>query len=461
MLQASNLKYIPWIIGLGLLMENIDISIINTAIPQMAISLGCNPISLKIGITSYLLTLAAFIPISGYMADKYGAQNTFFWAMLVFLFGSLCCGFAHSIWELVFGRLIQGAGGAMMTPVGRLILIKTHTKAQLVKAFSSLTMLGQAGVAIGPVLGGALSGSISWRSIFFVNIPFGILALRLIKRYIPNTKADMNDKFDFFGFGIFAIAAGLISFSTSLISDNNDFARVYYYMLLIGVVVMGIFYLHSKAAMHPSLKLDLFRVRTFRIAVLGSLVMRISIGGIPFLLPLLLQVGYNYTPLESGLTVLPYGVAMVLAKPLVKKCLAQYGFKNMLTINPIIMAILLMVLAFATQNLNIYFVLLIVFLLGFFSSMQFTYMNLLNFVDIEKADDSKATSLSSVMQQLSMSFGVSTSAALLSGFNIPILGSAIKIVAFRDTFILLSIICFSTLLIFRLLKHTDGKSILK
>ena len=252
MASNTNLKYIPWIIGFGLLMENIDISIINTAIPQMAISLRCNPISLKIGITSYLLTLAAFIPISGYVADKYGGRNTFFCAMLVFLFGSFCCGFAHSIEELVLGRLIQGVGGAMMAPVGRLILIKTHTKAQLIKAFSSLTMLGQAGAAVGPVLGGILSGYISWRSIFFVNIPFGIVALMLIQRYIPNSKAHADDRFDFLGFGIFAIAAGLISFSTALISENSHFAQLYYYMLLAGVVVMGLFYFHSKTTKYPS-----------------------------------------------------------------------------------------------------------------------------------------------------------------------------------------------------------------
>lgn len=457
--NVKNLSSLPFIIGFGLLMETIDISIINTAIPQMSISLQSNPMTLKLGITSYLLTLAAFIPISGHIADKYGTRNTFLSAMVVFLFGSFICGFAHSVYELVCGRLIQGVGGAMMTPVGRLILIKTFSKKDLVKAFSSLTMLGQLGVAIGPVIGGTLSSYMSWRYIFFVNIPLGVVALILIKMYIPNVKSETEAKFDFIGFVIFAIGAGLLTFALSLISETNSNTSMVYAMLISGVVILAGFSYHALHSKNPSLQIRLFKVRTFRIAVFGSLVIRLGIGGVPYFVPLLLQVGHGYSAFQSGLIILPYGIAMVMAKPYVKKMLHRFGFKTMLFVNPVILAVLLFVLAISCNFFNLSIIICCVFLIGFFSSMQFTYMNLLNFVDIEKSQDSKATSLSSVVQQLSMSFGVCAVALLLYLLNSKTSSFTLSTLSFTIASIVLGALCLCSTLIFTKLTKTDGANL--
>lgn len=449
--MASPVRYLPLIIGFGLLMENIDISIINTAIPKMALSLNTNPIDLKIGVTSYLLTLAAFIPISGYLADSYGAKRTFFWAIVVFLLGSIACGFSQSVWQLVLGRLVQGMGGAMMTPVGRLIMLRKYPKKEFIKAFGSLIILGQVGPALGPVLGGVLTTFYSWRYVFFVNVPFGLLALVLVHYFVEETPIRKMPKFDYQGFVLFGLAAAALTFGFSLWAEQEGDWPVAVSLLVMGIVLASLFYLHARHNPHPSLNLKVFATRSFRIAVSGSFIIRLALGGVPFLLPLLLQLGWHKTPLVAALLILPYGLSMFLAKPLVRKILDRYGYRKVLMMNPVILALIFSLLALSVHTYSMLFILILAGFLGFFSSLQFTFMNTLNFVDIEEDHTVQAVGISSVFQQISMSFGVCVVAFLLMGFGGAhyVANVSIPDAAFEAASLGLSFICLISILIFR------------
>ncbi len=455
----NKFSYLPWIVGFGLLIENIDVLIINTAIPQMAHTLATEPITLKIGITSYLLTLAACIPISGYIADRFGSKTIFAWAMIVFLLGSVLCGFADHVWQLVVGRLVQGAGGSMMAPVGRLILLRAFPREQFVKAFSALTLLGQMGVAIGPVLGGALVKFFSWRFVFFVNLPIGIIALLLIYFWVENTRAAVIPKFDFYGFSLFGIGIGLVIFSFSMLAEQASETVVALLLLSMGSIILSVFSYHCYKTPEPSLAIDLFKIRTFKIAVLGSFLIRIGMGGLPFLLPLLFQLGWGQNALQSGLWLLPYGLAMLIAKPLVGRILSYWGFRKLLILTPFVISLILLSFSLILYHYSFALMLIIVSLLGFFSSLQFTFMNILNFVDITAENTAKATSVASVFQQVAMSFGICTAAFLLILFNKTLIGVTIKVAAFHYTLIGLAVIVLLPVLLFRQLKSIDGQLI--
>ncbi|MDF1653839.1 MAG: MFS transporter [Coxiellaceae bacterium] len=416
-MDTKKLRYLPWIVGFGMLMETLDVTVINTAIPQMSRSLLVDPISLKIAITSYLLSLAAFMPVSGYIADRIGTKVTFAWAMIVFMLGSILAGCSVSVPMLVIGRVVQGVGGAMMTPVGRLILLKSFPKSDFAKAFSLYTIFGQLGPALGPVVGGALTTAISWRLVFFINVPLGLIALFFIYYFIDNQKASDKKSFDYLGFVLFGLALALLIFALTLLTEPGIQRWIEILMLLLSVVLFTIYYFHYKRAVHPVVNLALFRTPTFRVAVLGSLIVRCAIGAIPFLLPLLFQLGFGMSAFHSGLLLLPYGVALICAKPLVSPLIQYFGYKKLLIVNPIIISACLFGLITFTATAPVEWMVALIFITGFFCSLQFTFMNTLNFVDIKVQDKSAATSVSSVMQQFAMSLGVCVAAGLLLLFG--------------------------------------------
>lgn len=460
MKDTLRLNVIPWIIGIGLLMENLDVTIINTAIPNMALSLNVHPLSLKIGITSYLLALSIFTPISGYIADRYGTRNTFSMAILVFLLGSVLCGFSHYLFELISGRFVQGMGGALMTPVGRLIIVRAFPRSKIAAAFSYVVLLGQVGPAIGPVTGGALTTFISWQWIFFINVPFGLILFVLILKLIPNHRVRQRRLFDKKGFVIFVIAAALISFSLSLITEQAPYFKREVSGLVLGCVFLIIYYWHSRRRKHPVLDLSLFRVRTFAIAVLGGFVVRIGIGAVIFLLPLLYQLSFKMTAFQSGLLLLPYAITMMSAKPFVRPLLKKFGFKRLLTINPCLVGFAMIAMLLMPTQLWFSFTFIISILLGLLTSLQFTYMNILIFVDIEEEYSSQATSISSVSQQMASAFSVCAAAGILLLTSHAPVNHFIGLSAFKDTFALLGLVAISSVLIFSRLQKVDGESVL-
>ncbi len=451
-------KYIPLMIACGLFMENLDTTIISTAIPKMAISLGTNPINLKVALTSYLLSLAIFIPVSGWFADRFGSRKVFVIALTIFTFGSLCCAFSDDLILLIASRVIQGVGGALMMPVGRLILIKQFPKKELVRVLNYVALPALIGPALGPVLGGIIVSYFSWRYIFLVNIPVGLLGVYFSLKILPDDEGTQKFALDWLGFLLFGIGLASFSFAVQLISE--PIAQYWSILLLIisAFLLMSYFW-WSKNRLHPILNLAVFKVRTFKITVLGSTLSRIGISGIPFLLPLFFQLSLHKTPLDSGLLLLPYAIGMLLVKLIFSQILDKMGFKTLLIANTIVLGIALCALSCLEPHLSNPVIILITLLLGILTSLQFSAMNSLSYLDLSAKIASSGASIASTLQQLSMSCGISVSAIILhvllthnhySAFDIP---ASI----FHTAFLILGSFVILTSSIFLFLHKEDGE----
>lgn len=462
MLPENRLKFAPWVVGLGLFIENIDVTVINTSLPEIARSILTDPLDLKIGITSYLLTLAMLIPISGYIADRIGTKKTFSLAICIFMFGSFICGFATNLASIIIGRLIQGAGGAIMTPVGRLILVKMFPQSKFVQAFSYVVIVGQIGTVIGPVVGGLITNYIDWRFIFFINIPIGIIALILANFFIPNIKTTEISPFDEIGFLIFGLATSLIILPLTLLTQRTTVNPLEYYLLLLGLCFFILYYFYSKRIAYPVIDLSLFNVRTYRLASFGNMLSRSAVGGIPFILPLLFQLNFNLSALYASLFLLPYGVGFLSVKFVMKMLLNRYGFRKVLIVNTCGISTMLFVFSAIDSHVNIIVLDIVIFILGMMSSLQFSCLSILNYVDVERNKLSKATSLSSVIQQLSLGIGVCIVAGSLVFFDpVTVNDNHIPLEAFKCTFWILSGLMICALLIFVRLRNDDGNQVLK
>jgi EmrB/QacA subfamily drug resistance transporter len=404
---------VPLVVATALFMENLDSTVIATALPAISRSLGENPLHLNLAITSYLLSLAIFIPVSGWMADRFGARTIFRAAIVVFMLGSVACGLANSLPELVAARILQGIGGSMMTPVGRLILLRSIPKAGLVQAMSYLTVPALIGPVIGPPLGGFIVTYLDWRWIFFINIPIGIAGIIAVTLLIENVREESVPPLDLRGFILIGLGlAGLIfGFETvgrEVLPLNVTLG------LLVGGAICSLLYLwHSRRAKAPIVDLDLLRLPTFRAAVLGGLLFRMGIGALPFLLPIMLQLGFGLSALQSGLLTFASAAGAMTMKMTAGPIIRTFGFRRVLLANAVISGLFLMSYALFrphTSHLVIFAALLAG---GFFRSLQFTAINTLSYADVPSPRMSKATSFASMMQQLSLSIGVAVGALLL------------------------------------------------
>lgn len=450
-------KYIPFVIAFALFMETLDATIISTAIPKMAVNLGADPISLKVALTSYLLSLAVFIPLSGWLSDRFGTKNVFIMAISIFTAGSLVCGLAINLETLVLSRIIQGIGGALMMPVGRLILLKSFPKSELVQATNYVTIPSLIGPALGPVLGGVIVSYVSWRWIFIVNIPFGIIGAIFAFKVLSNYIEKKVNRLDFLGFILFG--AGLAGFAFALESIGGNILGEHSIMgiVLVSFSILTIYFIRSYYIRFPFLDLIVFKIRTFRVTVLGSFLSRCSIGGMPFLLPLFFQLSLNKSPMYSGLLLLPYALAMLIMKFLVPRCLKLFGFKNLLVINTILLGLSVLIFTFVNTKISLYLLIVIIFIHGLLTSLQFSCMNVLTYVDLTESNASKGTSIASAIQQLSMSFGIAIAAVILRyllGKNTR--SFDIQVSVFHETFLLLGLITILTTFAFVFLKKTDG-----
>ena len=453
-------KYIPFVIAFALFMETLDATIISTAIPKIAVNLHTNPISLKVALTSYLLSLAIFIPISGWFADHFGTKKVFITALMIFTMGSLFCGAAINLQTLVLSRIIQGIGGALMMPVGRLIILKSFPKSELIKVTNYVTIPSLIGPALGPVLGGVIVSYLSWRWIFIVNIPFGIagaiFALKILANHI-NTK---SHSLDFIGFVLFGIGLAGFAFGLESIGENTLSKELIITIISFSLMILCIYFIRSYYITAPFLDLTVFKIRTFRITVLGSFLTRCGIGGMPFLLPLFFQLCLGKSPLYSGLLLLPYAMAMLIMKFFVKKGLKIFGFKNLLVANTFSLGLSILVFTLVNPQISFYVLLTILFILGLLTSVQFSCMNVLSYVDLNESNVSKGTSIASAVQQLSMSFGIAISAITLN-FLLGIHGNSFDIpsVIFQQVFLVVGLITVFTTFIFVFLKQEDGAEV--
>ena len=408
---------IPLVIACGFFMENLDSTILATSIPQMAESLGENPLRLNVAITSYLLSLAVFIPISGWVADRFGARSVFCTAIGVFTFGSALCGLATSLPMLVLTRILQGLGGAMMTPVGRLIMLRSFPKSELVTAMSYVTLPALIGPAIGPLVGGFLTTYMNWRWIFYINIPIGVLGIALAYRFAENFRSSAVSRFDFVGFvlcgiGLAAAELALENAGRRLISGAAEAA-----IIAASALSLALYGLYARRAPEPAVDLTLFKIKTFRIAVIGGGICRTGLAAIPFLLPLMLQVPFGLTAFQSGSLTFVLAVGSMLMKSTSPPLLRAFGFRTILLGNAVLVGLMTMALALVRANTSHWLLMGCLLIFGFFRSLQFTCMNTLAYSDLTDTNVSKGSSISSVAQQLSQSFGVALGAAILASLT--------------------------------------------
>ncbi len=447
-------RLITLIISTALFMEALDSTILNTAIPAMSRSLHVNPIDLKIALISYLLSLAIFIPISGWVADKFGSKRVFMCALLVFTASSFWCGFTNNLSELIVGRMLQGVGGALAAPVGRLIILRTFERHQVISAMNAVVMVAALGALLGPLLGGIITQYSSWRWIFWINIPVGIIAYVLTMvglKAMPPKPTPPLDKLGFllFGVSLALFTFGLSSFSETIISNTLTLGIITSALLLF----LGYIW-HSRTQPHPIIKTQLLHLHTLRVSIIGNLLLRLSLGAVPFLLPLLLQIALHYSPTLSGLVLGPPALGILIAKPISLPMLRALGYKRLLILNTILVALFLGLFSFITAQTPIYYIGILTFFFGGLVSVQYTAMNSLGYADVPTEQLSAATSMISTMQQLTLSFGVAVAAILLRAFSSH--HAALSLYAFHHTFVMLGIITLCALFIFIRLKPEDG-----
>ncbi len=412
---------LPLIIACALFMENLDGTIIATSLPVIARDLAENPIALKLALTSYLVSLAVFIPISGWMADRYGSRTVFRAAIAVFVVGSIACGFSNSLAGFVVSRFVQGMGGAMMVPVGRIVLLKSVEKSELVKVLSYLTMPALLGPIIGPPLGGFISTYFHWRWIFFINVPIGLLGWTLAGRYVPEIVEEVRTPLDWVGFvlsgfGLSALTLGAATFGQHLMTSTLSGLCI-----VGGVVSLAAYVMHARRytreGKYPVLDFRFLRVPTYFAGVVGGTLFRIGVGASPFLLPLMLQLGFGMSALQSGLLTCSSAAAAMFMKTLATTILKRFGFRTVLSANALIASATIIGYGVFTATTPVAWMLGVLLFGGFFRSLQFTSLNALGYADIERRDMGRAAGLANVAQQMALSTGVTIGAAVLEAMT--------------------------------------------
>jgi EmrB/QacA subfamily drug resistance transporter len=437
LLDANAKRTLLWLVAFSFFMQMLDSTIVNTATPSIAVSMGIEPLGLKTALTSYTLSLAIFIPISSWLADHFGTRRIFWNAILIFTLGSLACGLAENLWMLVVARIAQGLGGAMMLPVGKLALVRAFDKNEFVNAMSLATIPGLIGPAIGPLLGGVFSTYFSWRMIFFVNIPFGIIGLFLTRKHMPDYRGPPNVPLDLFRFAVFATGIGCVSGAMDQLSDANY--RVAVPLAIVGLIALVAYALRSRHVSAPIVNLALLRITSFRIAFAGGFVTRLGVGGIYFLLTLLFQVGLGYSAVVAGLLQIPQALAMILMRFFASGILKRQGYRRVLILNTILAGVLILLFATITAATPLWLVCVQVFVYGFVMSLQYTALNTLGFVDLLPAQASMGSSMTSTSQNLSMSFGIAFASVLMAIFIGNMHTGEQYGIAFHDTMLVLGV----------------------
>lgn len=461
MLADASKRILPWLVAVAFFMESLDTTILNTAVPTIAEALKVAPLSMKSVLSSYTLSLAVFIPISGWMADRYGTRRVFAAAIGLFTLGSFLCGVSTNIQMLVAFRLLQGVGGAMMMPVGRLTMVRTFAKSELIRAMTFVAIPGLIGPMLGPVIGGTIVKYAHWSVLFFVNIPIGLIGLFLIYRQLPDYRGDDDRPLDGIGFVLFGAGIALLSYVLEVFGEHSLPGVQILGLLAVSMLLLTLYGFRAMRIEHPLLRLALFRIRTFRAAVSGGFFTRIGIGGIPFLFPLLYQVGLGFTPIQSGLLMMPQAIAAMSTKMLMPRILAKFGYRTVLISNTIMLGV--MILGFATigTGTTAWRIVPMVFVYGFFTSLQYSSMNTLVYADVTAEETSSASTISSTGQQMSISFGVA-SASLVTALFIPDRNSATSlqmISGIHKGFVVLGIWTMISCVVFARLRNNDGESV--
>ena len=451
--------FVTLIVAVALFMETMDSTVIATSLPAIAADLGEDPIALKLALTSYLLSLAVFIPLSGWMADRYGARTVFRAAIVVFTLGSAACGFAQSLADFVLFRIIQGMGGAMMVPVGRLVILRTVPKAELISALAWLTVPALLGPVIGPPLGGFITTFVSWRWIFWINIPVGILGVYLASRYVANIKEEGLPPLDVKGFILSSVGLAGLAFGFTTMGQGLFPAPLVVALLAVGAIFIWLYVRHARNASAPILDLQLLKIESFYASVVGGFLYRIGVGAQPFLLPLFFQLGFGLTPLASGLLTFASAIGAIAMKTTAAPILRRFGFRRVLVVNAVLSSLFIAVAALFTETTPHGVILLLLLAGGFFKSLEFTSINSLAYADIDTKALSRATSFASVAQQLSLSAGVAIGALVLEFERMGRDHAAVNAGDFPLAFLIVAALAASSAFIFMSLPKDAGASL--
>lgn len=450
-------KVLPLILATAIFMQMLDSTILNTSLPSIARDLNESPLNMQNAIISYVLTLAVFMPASGFLADRFGTRRVFIFALVLFSLGSVFCALSQNLTHLVISRVIQGVGGSLMTPVGKLALIKTFNRNELLKAMNFAIVPALIGPVLGPLVGGYMVDYLSWHWIFLINIPIGVLGIVLGLKYMPNYNARETD-FDLKGFMIFAAASLLLSVSLELFGDMQNITPVLLVFIL-GFLFLYYYYRHAKRGNNPIFPLSLFQVRTFRVGIVGNLATRLGISSVPLLLPLMIQIAYGQSAVTSGWIIAPMALTAMFGKSSVIKILNKFGYRRTLMVNTFIIGVLICCLAIPDIHTSIYWFVPVIAILGFFNSIQFTSMNTISIADLRNFQTSSGNSLISVNQQLAIGFGIAFGLIVLKIYeNSPDLIRHETHNAFRYTFLTVGILTILSSLVFRRLHTFDGRN---
>lgn len=454
--SARSMAGLPWIAAMAFFMQALDATILNTALPAIAHSLERSPLAMQSAIISYTLTVAMLIPVSGWLADRFGTRKVFIVAVFLFSLGSLACALSGSLAMLVTSRVIQGVGGAMMMPVARLALLRAYPRSELLPVLNFVTMPGLIGPVLGPLLGGVLVTWATWHWIFLINIPIGMLGIFYARKYMPNFTTPKR-RFDLpgfllFGLGLVGVSSGIELFGEQVVSSSVALG-----VLLAGIIMLLLYIVHARRHPSPLLPLPMFKTRTFSVGIIGNIASRLGTGCIPFLMPLMLQVGFGYTALLAGCMVAPTALGSILAKSTVTQVLRWFGYRRTLVGISMIIGGLIATFSIQVPGWNMLALLTPLFILGMAMSTQFTAMNTITLADLTDANASSGNSMLAVTQQLAIGFGVAVSAAVLRFYE-SFDGTTLQ--HFHATFLTMGVITVLSALVFLLLKPGDGRNLI-
>ena len=406
-------KVVAMIVASAIIMQQIDSTVVTTALPQMAISLNTDPVRLSVAVTAYLLALAVFVPISGWMADRYGGRTIFRAAIALFTLGSVLCGLSGNVAELTAARVLQGLGGAMMVPVGRLVLFRSVEKTQLIGTMAYLQVPAQLGPVLGPPIGGFITTYFSWRWIFLVNVPLGILGIVLVTLFFDNPKEETQRPMDWIGFVLTGAALFCIMYGIEAIGRGRSEPLQMVVLLVLGFVLGTMALRHLWRSEYPLLDLSIFRIQTFSASIYGGSLFRAGAGTLVFLLPLLLQVVFGLSAAASGSITFATAVGSMSMKITARPILKLFGFRKVIVVDSVISAATILMCAFFTVSTPVVLIFVLLLIAGFFQSLQFTATQAMTYADVKQPQMSTATSIASMSQQLSRGFGISVVALLL------------------------------------------------
>jgi len=441
-----------WLVAASFFMQALDSTVVNTAVPAMAEALHVTPLGMRTALTSYVLTLAILIPASPWLCDRLGTRRVFGVAIIVFGAGSLLCGIAQTLPELVAARVLQGIGGASLMPVGRYVLVRSIAKREFVRAMSTVATFGLLGSVLGPLLGGALVEFTSWRLIFLINVPVAIAGVWMNRRDMPDYRLEHANRFDLFGFLLFAAASALL-LTASELAGSKPVPWAHIGLCSAVALLLGATYVwHSRRTAHPVADLSLLRVRSVWVALAGGLFTRLGISGMFLLLVLFLQVGCGWSPMMAGLMMVPQALGSISAKWAINRALIHFGYRRLLLGNTLMVAVLLAAFALLGPTSPVWLIALLTFLYGSFSGLQYTAMNTLIYNDLDIQHASMASSMASTAQYLAMSFGIALSTLLMEAL---LQGHAHEdyVIAFRWTVLLLAVITAIASRVFSRLRH--------